>query len=44
MSVKTLSCLRRLGGRLADRLCDDWWIEWILMFFILGTMVYNHVH
>ncbi len=44
MCVKTLSCLRRLWGRFADRLCDDWWIEWILMLFVLGTMVYNHLN
>lgn len=44
MSVKTWSCLRSLWGRFADRLCDDWWIEWILMLFILGTMVYNHLN
>lgn len=39
MSVKPLSCLRFLG-----RLFGDWWIDVILMLFILGTMVYNHVN
>lgn len=24
------------------RFIDDWWIELLLMLFIVGTMVYNH--
>ncbi len=44
MSVKTWSCLRYLWARLSDLLFGDGWIELILMLFILGAMVYNHVN
>lgn len=29
--------------RLLDGFLDGWWVEWLLMLFIVGTMVYNHV-
>jgi hypothetical protein len=46
LSVKPPHCLVHRLNRVLDRLLHavlgDWWIDLILMIFIVGTMLYEH--
>lgn len=46
MSVKPPHCLFNRVNRALDRVLEavlgDWWIDLILMSFIVGTMLYKH--